>query len=74
MVDTRIELFEEGIWSDYLDVAGGRADWAEILDRWGVTTVAVAADNGDLVPFIAADPDWQLLHEDEEGVVYRRAG
>ncbi|MEX1333671.1 MAG: hypothetical protein AB1Z66_00045 [Candidatus Limnocylindrales bacterium] len=74
MVDTRIELFEEAIWSDYLDVAGGRADWAEILDRWGVTTVAVAADNGDLVPFIAADPDWQLLHEDEEGVVYRRAG
>ncbi len=22
------------IWGDYLHVLGGRADWADILDRW----------------------------------------
>jgi len=74
MVDTRIELFDEDVWSDYLDVAGGRADWAEILERRGVTVVAIAADNEDLAPFIAADPAWALLHEDDEGAVYQRAG
>lgn len=74
MVDTRIELFDAAVWSDYLAVVGGRADWAEILDGWGVTAVAVAAGDSDLVPFISADPEWELLHEDEEGVVFARAG
>ena len=72
MVDTRIELFDEDVWSDYLAVAGGRADWADVLERWGVTAVAVAADNEELVPFISADPGWELQHEDEEGVVFLR--
>ena len=74
MVDTRIELFDDETWADYLHVAAARSDWAETLERRGVTVVAVAAGNEDLVPFITAHPDWDLLYEDEEGVVYRRAG
>jgi len=73
MVDTRIELFDSEVWSDYLDVADGRADWAEILDRWGVTLVAIEAENQDLRPFIEDHGAWEQLHEDDEGVVYRRA-
>lgn len=73
MVDTRIELFDEEVWSDYLDVVGGRSDWADILDRWGITVVAMTAADEDLVPFMAADPRWELLHEDEEGVVFGRS-
>jgi len=72
MVDTRIELFESDVWKDYLDIAAGRADWSEILERWGVTLVALETLNEDLIPFIEADADWELLHEDDEGVVYRR--
>jgi hypothetical protein len=72
MVDTRIELFESDVWKDYLDIAAGRADWSEILERWGVTLVALETLNEDLIPFIGADADWELLHEDDEGVVYRR--
>ena len=45
-----------------------------ILERWEVTLVALAADNEDLRPFIAADPGWRLLHEDDEGAVYQRVG
>jgi hypothetical protein len=73
MVDTRIELFPDEVWSDYLAVVSGRADWAEVLERWDVSLVALAAGNEELIPFISADPSWGLLHEDEEGVVYQRA-
>lgn len=73
MVDTRIELFEDETWSDYLAVMAGRSDWAEILERRGVTIVAVAAGNEDLLAFIAAHSGWHLLHEDDEGAVYQRA-
>ena len=72
MVDTRIELLGSEIWADYLDVAGGRADWPQILERWDVSLVAVEAENDELLPFIAADGGWVLLHEDDEGAVYRR--
>ncbi len=72
MVDTRIELFDAEVWGDYLHVQGGREDWADILDRWGVTFVAADAANRQLLPFIEAHPGWELLHEDAEGLVYRR--
>ncbi len=74
MVDTRIELFDSGVWGDYLHVVGGRADWADILDRRGVTLVAVSAADEQLVPFIDVHPGWELLHRDEESVLYRRIG
>ena len=44
----------------------------EILDRWEVTFVALEADNDDLTPFIEASIAWERLHQDDEGVVYRR--
>lgn len=72
MVDTRIELFDEEVWGDYLHVQSGRADWAEILDRWDVSLVAILADNGQLRPFLEADPRWELRFADGEGAVYRR--
>ena len=54
MVDTRIELFDSEVWNDYLAVAAGRADWAQILDRWEVTFAALEADHDDLIPFLEA--------------------
>jgi hypothetical protein len=72
MVDTRIELFDAEVWGDYLHVQGGRADWAEILDGWDVSLVAILAGNEQLRPFLEADPRWELRFADEEGVVYRR--
>ncbi len=72
MVDARIELYDEDVWVDYIDVTSGRADWAEILERWEVGFAAIGAENDDLLPFITADPDWELLHEDEDGALFRR--
>ncbi len=73
MVDSRIELYDRAIWGDYLHVYSGRADWQEILDRWEVSLVAIVADeSSQLLPFLADNEAWTLLHQDVEGVVYRR--
>jgi hypothetical protein len=72
MVDNRIELFDGDVWADYLHVLSGRADWADILDRWDVTLVATQASNEQLRPFIEAHAGWELLSEDAESVLYRR--
>ena len=53
-------------------MARGRADWAEILDRWEVGLAAIDAENEHLLRFITADPNWELLHEDEDGALFRR--
>jgi hypothetical protein len=37
-----------------------------------VVFVALKAGDAELRPLIAADPGWELVVEDEEGVVYRR--
>lgn len=74
MVDSRIELFSDDVWTDYLAVTGGREDWREILGRWGVTIIAITQDGEEnLRAFIADDPGWMLVHSDEGGAVYVRS-
>jgi hypothetical protein len=74
MVDSRIELFDVATWADYVHVVNGRADWPAILDRWGVTVIALSTDGAaQLRPFLGAETGWVLLHEDEAGVVYTRS-
>lgn len=71
MVDSRIEVYDEAIWSDYLAAIGGRADWPEILDRWEVTYLALMPRT-PLRTFVAQTPGWVLVAEDAEGSLYRR--
>jgi len=54
-------------------VVAGRADWADILDRWAVDLVAIEAGNDALRPFIEADAGWQLRFEDEDGALFGRS-
>ena len=75
MVDYRIELFPEDVWADYIHISNGRADWAGILDRWGVTLIAASErEQGQLLPFLREDAGWSEVFTDEEGAVFRRAG
>lgn len=73
MVDSRIEVYGEDVWRDYLSVISGRADWAEILDRWEVTMLALKP-NTALRTFVDESGDWVVIGEDDEGVVFRRKG
>ena len=72
MVDSRIELFDEATWNDYLSIADGGTDALDVLDRIGATVVVVdpvtqSALNIVLRTFHAG---WRLAYEDADGNLF----
>jgi hypothetical protein len=72
-VDSRIELLPADAWADHLALSAGAPDSASILDRRGVTlVVANATEQPDLIRLLRSDPAWRLVHEDRDGVIFKR--
>jgi hypothetical protein len=72
-IDGRFEAREVEVWNDYLAVFRARADWAEVLDRYGVNTLVLnKTAMPSLVRFVWASPEWSKSYEDEMGVVFVR--
>jgi hypothetical protein len=72
-VDSRIEIFPDRVWKDYLDVMAGQEGWQGILDRWHVEAVVLRAEDTTLGSIIAKDPGWRLAYRDDLGFVFIRA-
>ena len=70
-VDSRIELFPNEVWADYLTVTQGADGWEDVLAAWAPTLV-VATDDA-LVARLAA-VGWTELHADDDGTVMRAPG
>jgi hypothetical protein len=72
-VDSRVELYPQSVWTDYIDVSNGRNGWQAILDRWDVDVVALSPwQSGELIERIGFDPGWQRTYHDDDGSVYIR--
>jgi hypothetical protein len=72
-VDSRIELFPQQIWTDYLDVANGREGWQDVLDRYGVDVLALSPSQSQkLIDRAITDPGWQRIYRDDDGSVFVR--
>lgn len=72
-VDSRFEVMPPERWREYVAISGGRADWEDILDRWGVRVLALSRDQqAELIPIARRDPDWRLVYEDADGLVFVR--
>jgi hypothetical protein len=72
-VDSRIELFPQSVWNDYLDVANGREGWQDTLDRWGVDVAVLSTrQSGELLERIAHDSGWRRTYTNDDGSVYVR--
>jgi hypothetical protein len=71
-VDSRIELFPDRIWDDYLDVMRGRDGWQTILDRWDVDAVILQVEDTAISSLLATDPGWRLTYHDDLGRVFVR--
>jgi hypothetical protein len=74
-VDSRIEVFDPSVWDRYDRVSRAAADWRTILDDWGIdVVVASRRQQAALIPVIGTDPDWRLVHQDADGLVFVREG
>jgi hypothetical protein len=71
-VDSRIELFTDPVWNDYIDLMTGREGWQDILDRWRVDGVVLSTDDTTIASLISKDPAWRLSYRDGLGTVYVR--
>ncbi|HET9495524.1 MAG TPA: hypothetical protein VFR15_14930, partial [Chloroflexia bacterium] len=72
-IDGRFEAREVEVWNDYLAVFRGRADWQDVLDRYGVNTLVLnRTAMPSLVRFVGASPEWSKTYEDSMGAVFVR--
>jgi len=73
-VDARIWIFPDDVWNEYLQISGARGDWEDALDRrqieWAILERRFHWH--ELAPAMKASGRWELLYEDEDGLVFRR--
>jgi hypothetical protein len=74
LVDSRIELFPDAVWLQYLAVSDGRQGWQATLDAWNVR--ALVLDPGQasgLLQVIGSDGGWRRVLKTDDGSVYVRS-
>jgi hypothetical protein len=74
LVDSRIELFPDALWLQYLAVSDGRQGWQATLDAWNVR--ALVLDPGQasgLLKVIGSDGGWRRVLKTDDGSVYVRS-
>jgi hypothetical protein len=76
-MDCRIEIYPDDVWADYLAVTHGRADWQDILDRYGVTCLVLDAWHThqvkDLLPQIEKSGAWTRAFTSGDALLFLRA-
>ena len=72
-VDTRVELYDEGIWADYVQLSQARHGWEQTLDGYGVDTLMLSYElQAPLIDAARASANWATLYEDEETIILGR--
>jgi hypothetical protein len=74
MVDSRIELFDETTWNDYLAITDGGADALDTLERLGATVVVVDPEIQSVLGITLRTPGggWRLAYQDDDGIIFTR--
>ena len=72
-LDGRFELHPRAVWLDYLAMTFPRADWRDLLDRYGIGYMVLwkNAENG-LIEAARWDAGWRIDYEDDAAVVFVR--
>lgn len=74
LVDSRIELFPDRVWDDYAQVAFAGAGWREALARWRPDAIVADKESWDLIPLLREADTWQIAAEDDDLVLFVKAG
>lgn len=73
VVDSRIEVVPAQVWSKSYAASDGIEGWQAILDSWHVDVAVLARDQQrGLIPRMKADPGWDLVYEDADGLIFTR--
>jgi hypothetical protein len=73
-MDGRIEIFPDEVWQEYSAVTRGRADWQEILDRYGVNCLVLDTSgyHHELLPQVRRSSEWKETLKQGDAVVFER--
>jgi len=73
MVNLHVHLIPEEVWSDYLRINAGSADWVNLLDEYGINLVVIdKRAQALLLKRMRDSSDWQSLYEDRQAAVLTR--
>lgn len=68
-VHSHVHLIPQEVWSDYLAIHDGGADWSDKLDRYGVNTVLVDTTNYiGLIRALRNEEAWREVYADPLGL------
>ncbi len=70
-IDDRYDMYPASVSADYRTLLGGRAGYAQVLDRYRVDVV-LWERNLALSSILATSGNWQQLYRDDRWVVYQR--
>jgi hypothetical protein len=72
-VDSRIELFPENVWVDYLNISNATGDWEGQLDKYGVNTLMLSpTEQAALIQTVKQSDSWQELYADGTADIFIR--
>jgi hypothetical protein len=72
-VDSRIELFPEKVWIDYLNISNAIGDWEGELTGYGVNTLMLSpTEQAALVTAVLGSEHWKLIYKDQTAYLFER--
>jgi predicted DNA-binding transcriptional regulator YafY len=72
-VDSRIELFSEKVWMDYLNISNANGGWESLLRDYGVNTLMLSPDEQPaLVRAAQESGKWNLIYKDNTVFLFER--
>lgn len=72
-VDSRIELYSDENWMDYLAITNAQDGWEALLEEYRVNTLMLGVvDQKPLVDAVADSTDWREVYQDPVVVIFTR--
>ena len=72
-VDSRIELFTEQVWLDYLNISSANGNWEKSLSDYGVNTLMLnPSEQSGLIGAATQAGGWEQIYQDPAAVIFVR--
>lgn len=70
-VDSRIELFPQEMWKDYLSISNAQDNWEKTLTQYGVNTLFLSpAEQAPLLQSLQESTQWMSVYKDATAEIF----